>query len=289
MSDNIIIIKPLHTFEVQTTTVKFTPPWHAPSMAREHQSARILSVFNATPDHSNPKQRKMPLFYIDTEATASTTYLPFISQHQTLSTYPPSTNPNDLVQHTVSTSESINTIYQTHAYLAHLMCTIGSINPTTPSPDIVLPDKKIPREMRAGSGLGHGRWYDPVITKALGLAPLTGNRSRDSELIWEAFGDDWRHYTNSKTMNVEWEGHGAVKGGGLLLKGKGEVLAMYKPRCARWASGGGEEVGMGVLGVLSEKMDEEMCRYLVLCAVSIEQHIMRSKGFCPEKYHGGWD
>jgi hypothetical protein len=291
MSDKIITLKPFHTFEIRTTTVKFTPPWYAPSMARKTESTRILSVFNTTTDHSNPKKRDLPLFYIDTEATASTTYLPFTSQRQTLSTYPPSTNPNDLKKRTVSASESLNTAHQTHTYLAHFMCTIGGINSTTPSPspDIVLPDEGIPREIRVGSGLGHGKWYDPILSKALGLEPPDGNRSYGSALKWKAFGDDWRPYLNSKSVHVEWEGHGAVKGGGLLLKGRDKVLVMYKPRCARWASGGGEEVGTGVLGVLSEEMDEEMCRYAVLCAVSIEQQIMRSKGFEPMKYHGCWD
>ena len=291
MSDKIITLKPIRTFEIRTTTVKFTPPWHAPSMARKTQSTRILSVFNTATDHSNPKKHELPLFYIDTEATAPTIHLPFTSQQQTLSTYPPSTDPNDLKQRTVSASESLNTVHQNHAYLARFMCTISSIRPTTPSPspDIVRPDEGIPREIRIGSGLGHGKWYDPILSKALGLEPPAGDRSYGSELKWKAFGDDWHPHVKSGFVDVEWEGHGAVKGGGLLLKGKEEVFAMYKPRCARWASGGGEEVGTGVLGVLSEEMDEKMCRYAVLCAVSIEQQIMRSKGFEPEKYHGCWD
>ncbi|KAF2795153.1 hypothetical protein K505DRAFT_360417 [Melanomma pulvis-pyrius CBS 109.77] len=284
MSDNIISLTPLHVFEIRGTTVDSTPSIFLPSQSNTTQSNRILSVFKIRPNDEGSKLLKSLEYYVDTAAVPLSAFWSF-KQSQTISTFSNTTKVDEIVKRA---SEPKRTAIQTHTFLGRLMCTKGSILTSSNELDVKSSaDFEFPRKMSISSGLGHGVWFDPLLEKALRIPPKEINNVFTANVQWMGMGDRWTTYVDNRFVDIEWEGHGAVIGGGLVLMNQYKVLAIYKPRCARWKGGGGSDEKIGSLGVV-EEMNEEMMGHVVLSAVAIEEQIMRSKGFKPDSYHAEW-
>ncbi|KAF2469474.1 uncharacterized protein BDR25DRAFT_304541 [Lindgomyces ingoldianus] len=294
MPGETISVKPIQAFELHPTPIPTTSFFTLPSSSRK-LSTRILSTrkthsvsdFDSGSDNTNT-----PEYYIDTSASSSLLIWP-LNNSQAISIFPGSTSISSISSRQAENKGSIS---QGHAMLGRFMCTMGGISTRDPLTTNRTPD------LYVSSGLGHGIWSDPVLEEKLrlpgeGEGEAAGYGIRGKKVKWHAAGSKWEARVDKKDCEIEWEGWGYPEGGSLVLTGRGNVLALYKPRCASWVKQGGEAkgmksegdgVGIGVLGICSERIDEEMARHLLLSAVAIEEQIMWSKGFRPELYHAQW-
>lgn len=137
--------------------------------------------------------------------------------------------------------------------------------------------------MTVYSGLGHGVWIDSVLSGVRG----------GKKVHWRASGAGWV----VQGREVEWVGVRKPRDGALWCEQladdccESKLLALYLPRGSKPKAGGepvrGKGEGMGMLGVLLDDLDDDMVQHMVLTCVSIEEQIMRSRGF-GGAYHGAW-
>ncbi|KAF2015635.1 hypothetical protein BU24DRAFT_491853 [Aaosphaeria arxii CBS 175.79] len=302
--DKIYTATPLRTYELRPTQVK-TTGWFSSSLSSDATtpSDRIFGVFETTEDATSDGLKEVSKYFVDTAANSTFPIWPSNS-NQVIAIFPQTTNVENIVDRKAT---SVRSISQTHSLIGRHMCTVSSVRPQSAfqaqgewkskADDMSL------QEWWVGSGLGHGQWSDSTLEKALGFPDRSDGFSiKEDRVEWRAQGDQWQTRLSQKYRDISWGGKGRVSGGGLILTGADMVLAVYKPRCARWEKKGdaaddgqekgeiiGDGVSVGVLGICHEKVDDEMTQHILLSAVAIEEQIMRSKGFDPLKYHGMWD
>jgi len=204
--------------------------------------------------------------------------------------WPPSTSLVRLHAAVPLESSAIATATIKHGLFAAFMCSVGSISVPAEKATLTLAT----REVTVYSGLGHGMWYDYVLTGLLG-------RDKKKPLRWSAEPDNWRTIKDTEHgreyTDMQWAGRGKPVGGSLVLKDErdSEILAVYKPRSARWTANrkqaqtgdDGEADGVGCLGIMVADLGEEALEHMILNCASIEEQIMRSRGF-NGAYHGCW-
>jgi hypothetical protein len=274
------VITAFRTFELRPMPIK-QESWFPSSRDSTTESKRVFRVFEINDDGSLGLGRDVLRYYIDTSAEYHFPIWPF-NGSQAVSIFAVDMPPEDILNRKAVPLEIMQ---QTHPLGGRFMCTVGGIGESNEtSTEVEKSDSEPVQKCRAYSGLGHGEWSDEPLAKMLGITPKSPNSGTRTQLHWNAMGSEWYHVRSG------WPGKGKVNGGGLVLTANNQVLAIYKPRSSQWAEvkEGEDGNGVGVLAICSEKIDHNMARHILVSAVTIEEQIMWSKGFHPDKYHGGW-